>query len=114
MNPFLRIDGTVETVPVFTNVKYDIPLVNSVSLELGAGIGAAYTQIDQLVFGRSILSDEAWELAYQGIAGLIFKLNNNIDFKAGYRFLGISNINEALSNDDLTAHYFGGGLNIRF
>jgi OmpA-OmpF porin, OOP family len=115
---FASIDGSIEIVPVFTTIKYDIRLTDSVSLELGAGVGAAYGQIDAVgsLLGTAIASssDDSWELVYQGMAGFNFKLSNNIDLKAGYRFLGMSNFGDDFSDNDLNAHYIGGGLNIRF
>jgi OmpA-OmpF porin, OOP family len=111
-NGQIDLSGSAKIAPVFANLKFNIPMGSVVSLDLGAGAGGIYSDVTATASAGSVsasASESAWDFGAQGLAGLNFKISENIDLKATYRFL------TTLSDgEDLRGHYVGAGLNIRF
>jgi opacity protein-like surface antigen len=96
-------DTNVTTTSVMANVLYDIPVVDRLSLSLGAGIGLA--DIDWKTDNGLLVSDvSAVTFAFQGIAEAAFELTDRISLFAAYRFIDVpdpSLSNAAHANDNV-------------
>ena len=67
---------------------------------VGAGVGAAYNNIDFVV------SDSSWNLAWAGMVGAAYHLSANLSVDFGYRYIDFGSVN----NLDFTAHEFRVGF----
>lgn len=82
-------DGHLDNTDLFANVFYDISTGTRLTPYIGAGVGAAFVQADNIgVFSNNGFID-GWqtELAYQGIAGVAAKLDKNWALTADYRYI---------------------------
>ena len=70
----------VESAAIMANVIYEFFSDSVVSPYLGAGAGAAY------VWGNGAIDDSDVVFAYQGIAGVNFKVTPNVVLSADYRY----------------------------
>jgi len=77
-------DGDITTLAGMVNLYYDIGTGTIVTPYLGAGIGGAYAEHDDI--GDEVV------FAYQGIAGLSVNLGDNIDGFADYRYFATTQI----------------------
>jgi opacity protein-like surface antigen len=82
-------------LPLTCNVKFERELADSLNIYCGAGVGAAWTQIELNIHGRK-LSDSDWVLATQVFGGVNFNVTPNIDIYGGARW-----IHSSLGNDCL-------------
>jgi len=81
----LATSGQVNHWSIMGNVLYDIPLWNRWSLTLGAGAGAARSEIDYAP-GRS---DDEWNFAWQGIGGINYALGQQTELYLNYRYFRV-------------------------
>ena len=70
----------IESVALMANFIYEFFSDSTVSPYLGAGAGAA------LIRGRGVVDDTDVAFAYQGIAGVNFKVTPNVVLSADYRY----------------------------
>lgn len=80
----LPAGGEFSSFTVMANAIYDIPVAKqlTLSLGLGAGVEEAKLKIDALGF-----SDDAWQVAYQGLVGLNYNLSGRTQLFLNYRYL---------------------------
>jgi opacity protein-like surface antigen len=74
--------GEMSQFTVMANVLHDIPVGTSLSLSLGAGVGAAFVNVDD---GELDESDTTF--AWQLIGGLNWAVGSNTDLTLTYRYL---------------------------
>ncbi|MBI1210740.1 MAG: outer membrane beta-barrel protein [Alphaproteobacteria bacterium] len=88
--PFLdTTSGHIGTWSIMGNVLYDIPLTNRFSFTLGAGAGAARTQLDYQP-ALPGFRDSDWNFSYQGIAGLNYALGSRSTLFVDYRYFRVA------------------------
>lgn len=75
------VDADVSQFTQMFNLIYDVPLDDNVTLSLGAGLGADAVTVDGPFF-----KDTTWVMAGQLIAGLNFRLTDDIDLFINYRY----------------------------
>lgn len=114
-------DGDLWEGTFMANVLYDIKVADKIGLSLGVGAGVDYAQLTLSDPGFS-RSDEDWNFAYQGIAGLNYALGRQTTAFINYRYLTVSSPNfntlaiggEAISGDDFQKHTVTLGLRYAF
>ncbi len=88
-------DGKQRILSVMGNGYVDMPLNRRMDFYIGGGIGAA--RMDVSLDGgigpfTTSIGGKQWTLAYQGMTGLIFHLNDFLSLTGGYRIFATSNI----------------------
>jgi outer membrane protein OmpA-like peptidoglycan-associated protein len=74
------------------NVYYDFKTETPFTPYLGAGIGAARVSLEANPFGASRLHDSDSAFAYQGIAGVGYRLNDRTEVFADYRYFATTSL----------------------
>jgi len=67
------------------NGYYELPLMQSLNLYFGGGIGVATAQLETISLGQMIDANETL-FAYQLEAGIGWNYNPKVNFSMGYRF----------------------------
>jgi OOP family OmpA-OmpF porin len=80
-----KMSGNLYQIPVLVNAIYKFQTSSKFKPYLGGGAGGLYALIDSNDLG-AIESD--FTFAYQGIAGVAYELNQNMDLTVAYKFLG--------------------------
>jgi outer membrane protein OmpA-like peptidoglycan-associated protein len=83
-------EGRLRELTAMANVLYDLDLTDRIFLSLGAGAGADRAEVSDRRAG-ALYSQEDWNLAYQGIAGLNFALGGRASAFLNYRYLRVGN-----------------------
>jgi outer membrane protein OmpA-like peptidoglycan-associated protein len=83
-------EGRLRELTAMANVLYDLDLTDRIFLSVGAGAGADRAEITDRRAG-ALYSEESWNLAYQGIAGLNFSLGGRTSAFLNYRYLRVGN-----------------------
>ncbi len=78
--------GSLSAYTGFANVYYDFKNNSAWTPYVGAGIGAAYLDADNLALGTA--DDNGWAFAYQGIAGVNYAFTRNWSAQVEYRYVG--------------------------
>jgi OmpA-OmpF porin, OOP family len=104
---FLWTDGDLWEATAMANVIYDIRLADKLGLSLGVGAGADYAELTD-TRGALDLSDEDWNLAYQGIAGLNYSIGSRTTAFVNYRYLRVSNPDFNMRGQAVSAYEFDG------
>lgn len=91
---FTRPAAGGSTSALFTLANYYIDFdLGRVRPFVGVGIGAAMVDFSGHTISNVVfLDDSRWSLAYQIGAGLSFDLLPNLSLEAGYRYLGVTNV----------------------
>jgi len=100
-NLSVDLDGGYYQVPLVINFIFKIPTDSPWVPYIGGGIGASWTYMNltQVDAGGGFSADlsnvdgSCWSLAYQGIAGLDYKITDEVSFGLKYIFLGTGNQN---------------------
>jgi len=114
----LATTGDLSEASFMANVLYDIRLGDKLGLSLGVGAGADFAQLELLNQG----SDEDWNFAYQGIAGLNYALGRQTTAFVNYRYFRAHDASfdytsqggDVLSGDDFQKHTVTLGLRYAF
>ena len=108
INTQIGLEGSYFQVPLVVNFIFKIPTDSPWVPYIGGGIGASYTYMNwtQLSYGGvsedySNVDGSCWSLAYQGIAGLDYKITDEISLGLKYIFTGTGNQNFGGSFQDL-------------
>jgi opacity protein-like surface antigen len=105
-------NGELELWSVMANTYYNYKVNEKFSPYLGAGIGAAYND-----------SDNETAFAYQGMAGVDYKLDDNGTLYGGYRYFGttefedsynVSGVGRVTSSLDVSQHIIEFGYRYTF
>jgi len=104
----LDIEGGYYQVPLVVNFIFKIPTNSPWVPYIGGGIGASYTYMNWTRASYGSVSEDlsnvdgsCWSLAYQGIAGLDYKITDEISLGLKYIFTGTGNQNFGGSFQDL-------------
>ncbi len=104
----IDVEGGYFQVPLVVNFIFKIPTDSPWVPYIGGGIGASYTYMNwtRLSYGGisqdiSNVDGSCWSLAYQGIAGLDYKISNEVSLGLKYIFTGTGNQNFGGSFQDL-------------
>jgi len=96
----LNVEGGYFQVPLVVNFIFKIPTNSPWVPYIGGGIGASYTYMNWTRLSYAGVSADlsnvdgsCWSLAYQGIAGLDYKITDEISLGLKYIFLGTGNQN---------------------
>jgi len=104
---FLWDEGDLWEATAMANVIYDIRLADKLGLSLGVGAGADYAELTD-TRGALDLSDEDWNLAYQGIAGLNYSIGSRTTAFVNYRYLRVSNPDFNMRDQLVSGYEFDG------
>jgi opacity protein-like surface antigen len=104
----LDIEGGYYQVPLVVNFIFKIPTNSPWVPYIGGGIGASFTYMNWTRASYGSVSEDlsnvdgsCWSLAYQGIAGLDYKITDEISLGLKYIFTGTGNQNFGGSFQDL-------------
>jgi len=78
-------DPQAATSAMMLNGYYELPLMQSLNLYFGGGIGVATAQLETISLGQMIDANETL-FAYQLEAGIGWNHNPKVNFSMGYRF----------------------------
>lgn len=112
--------GEMLATSLMANAIYDFDINSPLTPYLGAGIGGSKVEFDNASpFGASSINDSDTGLALQGIAGVSYMVNDNVDLFADYRYFTARNIdmNTAAGNAasfDAATHSVMVGLRFNF
>ena len=94
------VEGGYFQVPLVVNFIFKIPTDSPWVPYIGGGIGASYTYMNWTRLSYAGVSADlsnvdgsCWSLAYQGIAGLDYKITDEVSLGLKYIFLGTGNQN---------------------
>jgi len=79
----------LQVMPLTLNVKFERQLTGNLNAYFGAGLGAAWVDLDLTVGGLN-LSDSTWVFTSQVFAGLNYSVSPNFDIYGGARWLYFS------------------------
>lgn len=97
----LPINGNVEQLGIMANFYWDFIPGGSLRPYIGVGLGAVDTEVDVTVGGINVTGSET-EVAYQGMLGLTYHMNQNWALDVGYRHTRVE-YDETLENNAVTA-----------
>lgn len=85
--------GDLSATSLMGNVLYDFTIDSPLTPYLGVGIGASRVSMDNASpFGASSINDTDTGMALQGIAGVSYALEDNLDLFADYRYFTTRNV----------------------
>ena len=100
LNLPIEVEGGYFQVPLVVNFIFKIPTDSPWVPYIGGGIGASFTYMNwtRLSYGGfsedlSNVDGSCWSLAYQGIAGLDYKITDEVSLGLKYIFTGTGNQN---------------------
>ncbi len=97
--------GHLNVYTLMANAIYDIPTGTRFTPHIGGGVGGALVDIRNVnQFGTAATDDTDVVFAYQGIAGVDYKFNQNWAAGLDYRYLGTSQIESDSANIDYGNH----------
>ncbi len=100
-------DGDVTNIAVMLNGYYDVPFEWFVRPYVGAGIGVAFADVDEVTVGGVTTSgDDSTEFAFQGIVGLAYPVWDGLTLTVDYRYFGTT-------DDDIGSNTVQAGLRYR-
>ena len=112
--------GDVLATAIMANAIYDFDAMGLVTPYVGAGLGFAKIKLDNASpFGATSYKDSDNAFAYQGIVGASYKIKDNLDFFADYRYLGTRGLDVTSSagnrgSFDYASHAVMAGLRFSF
>ena len=111
----VEADGTFSSASLMSNVWFDFFQHAVVSPYIGAGIGVARVDIDDLgVAGQSSIDDSDTVFAYQGGAGLAFAVTKLAKLSLDYRYFATNDPKFQTSVNPLTTEYATHNLGLGF
>ncbi|MCR4379392.1 MAG: OmpA family protein [Rhodospirillales bacterium] len=112
--------GKMQATSLMANAIYDFDINSPVTPYLGAGLGFSQVKLKNASpFGASSINDSDRALAYQGIAGLSYAVNETIDLFADYRYfatrdLDVNTAAGTAASFDASTHSVMAGLRFNF
>ena len=104
----IDLEGSYYQVPLVVNFIFKIPTDSPWVPYIGGGVGASYTYMNWTRISYAGVSQDlsnvdgsCWSLAYQGIAGLDYKITDEVSLGLKYIFTGTGNQNFGGSFQDL-------------
>lgn len=111
--------GSVEATYLMANLYYDFAM-GGFTPYVGAGVGAAFVDVDYSPSGVGIVSDDDTVFAYQVLAGASFDLTENWAIFGQYRYRASEDVSTDVSLFDATldvenrSSLFEAGVRLRF
>lgn len=106
---FPDADADFESASLMVNAIIDLPITERFEFYVGAGAGIAAIQVDGFVgtvgpLGTVEYDLETWAVAYQGLAGVAFHLNDDWTVMAGYRIWSTldADLEDSWDDDELS------------
>ena len=85
--------GDLQSTSLLVNVLRDFGMDSPFTPYVGLGAGISRVELGNVSpFGASSIDDTDWALATQGIAGVSYALNDNIDLFGDYRYFMLHNV----------------------
>src|SRR5579859_1054377 len=82
------VDGNVNALSVMGNVYYDFVNETKWTPYLGVGLGGVNVAADNIkAGGANVSNDQNFVLAYQGIAGVSYAVDEQLSLRGDYRYL---------------------------
>jgi outer membrane protein OmpA-like peptidoglycan-associated protein len=112
--------GEMLATSLMANAIYDFDINSPITPYLGAGLGMSQVKLKNASpFGASSINDSDRALAYQGIAGLSYAVNEAVDLFADYRYFATRNLDMntaagAAASFDASTHSVMAGLRFNF
>lgn len=97
--------GDVRTIFVMANAIYDFRNSSPITPYVGAGAGVGFVDVNFVPSGVTIVDDNATEFAWQVMAGASWRMTDNGEIYAGYRY-------RATSDASVSADLFSADLEI--
>lgn len=104
------VDGDTNLFSFMANGYYDIPLGWRVTPYIGAGVGGAVVSVD----ADGIVDESEVVFAYQGIAGLSYRINDELAIKGDYRYLATEDFTVDGVDTEYESHAFMVGFTYFF
>jgi opacity protein-like surface antigen len=122
---------SVQSYTAMVNIYKDLGQFGRITPYVGAGIGAAYHQVDETYFTgnyhlvNKIEGDESLSFAWSLMAGIGYQISDRAVIDIGYRYLDMGSaetgrvdsagfVNPAVKIDDITEHEIKIGLRYAF
>ena len=134
VSPLTPHNSDVESTSFMGNVRLDIPIqapltalfgrlpmIEPLTLYGGGGVGLGWNKIDTSDTVNSG-SDEAFDFAYQGMAGIGYALSDTTHLSVGWRYYDLGQVstrldegpNPGIYRADIAAHEYGASLRFHF
>jgi outer membrane protein OmpA-like peptidoglycan-associated protein len=122
---FPPTSGDVSAFTIMANAYLDVENDSALTPYLGAGIGAGQVDLTYSSGGTTLIDDDGWGFAAQGIAGVSYAVSDQVDVFAEGRVLSIFDtslsgssgqldITSATVDDDYLSYGAFAGLRINF
>lgn len=105
----LGSDTDFESASLMVNALFDLPINDRFEFYVGAGAGVAAIQVDGVsAFAGPASPGEydiaTWAIAYQGLAGMAYHLDDNWTLTAGYRIWSTldADLEDSWEDDELS------------
>lgn len=111
-----KLDGDVSTLAGMANLLYDIQLGTRITPYIGGGLGLASVNVDIDSVGGTTTAFDDSEIvfAWQGMAGLRFRLTDRISIRGGYRLFSTSDPEFGTTEGEYQSHNIEAGLTYNF
>ena len=115
--------GSFDAHTVMGNFLIDFNKQSPLTFYAGGGIGVAFVNLDQFAgAGTNVFDDDDTTFAYQGIAGVEYKIDASWSLFGEYRYLGMTDpevtlfpgAGGATRDISVDTHNVGGGIRYRF
>jgi outer membrane protein OmpA-like peptidoglycan-associated protein len=80
------MDGRLDETTFMANLKYNYPLMDKLTLSVGAGAGADYSKLRAGLPGGTESESDNWAFAYQGLAQLGYAIGQQSEVFVSYRY----------------------------
>jgi hypothetical protein len=107
----INASADLDIVPITLNYSYEFAFTDKLSMYLGGGLGAAYTELEASAsgFGTTVsLSQDDWVFMFQGFSGLIYEFTPAFEGYVGLRYMWFDDPLGASLDD------WGVGAGVRF
>lgn len=86
------LGGSVSSMAGMVNVLYDVDFGLPFKPYIGAGVGGARVNFDEVTNGATVIDDGGFDFAWQGIAGASYSLNDSTDLTLDYRYFSVPEV----------------------
>ena len=117
-NNFKDFDGSLSHIPIMANAVFRYPISTKWEAYAGGGVGGSYSILNVDDFGVSDSSGD-FVFAWQGLAGVRYKLKENMTLGVGYKYFGTAEGNydiagASVSIGNVHNHTVGVVFNMKF
>jgi len=113
-------DGHLAVTALMANVYFDLLSKGKWTPYIGIGGGYAWTDFDKIsINGNTFIDDTAHALAFQGIIGALYRINDRWSASIDYRYLTttdpkVSNTSDEIMQPSIRNHAFAIGITRSF